>query len=344
MLDKNTLFISVCVTTYNRPHLISDCIQSILDQSYENFELIITDNSENNDTKKIVDDFADSRIRYFKHEKNVGLAKNMIKAVSMASGDFFTWLGDDDRMLPGSLEKRIHLLNKYPDLNIVGCGYSMTSSKGVLKSYCSSIDGDKVPSNILIPYSKNYQSISVPYVSLLLRRSIYQDVIKYSYNFYYESFFMYIAGSKENEIGYVSETLYHLISQDHYRTFYIGNTLVKDVRDYPQLFRNLFIEQYLMAIRFYPEVTDILNTVEIQIGLVEKIISTFKKRNIFLTWNDINYFSVNLSHIGFFNTFLKAYSHNKFIFFKNIKNIFKAIFFKLIKIFSLNKKSVRKLS
>ena len=57
MLDKKPLFISVCVTTYNRPHLIKDCIQSILDQSYKDFELIITDNSENDDTKILIEKY-----------------------------------------------------------------------------------------------------------------------------------------------------------------------------------------------------------------------------------------------------------------------------------------------
>lgn len=100
------------------------CIQSILDQSYTEFEVIIVNDASPNDLKSIVNTFYDDRIRYFENDSNIGAEQvvfNWNKCLSHATGDFFILMGDDDLMSPDYLQTFVGLIKKYPDLNVYHC-------------------------------------------------------------------------------------------------------------------------------------------------------------------------------------------------------------------------------
>lgn len=100
------------------------CIDSILNQTYSNFELIIVNDASPNDLKSIVNEFNDGRIRYFENETNVG-AENVVlnwnTCLDKATGDFFILMGDDDMMAPNYLEEFYQLIQNYPDLDVYHC-------------------------------------------------------------------------------------------------------------------------------------------------------------------------------------------------------------------------------
>ena len=68
-MPNNSPTVSVVLPTYNRAHLIGRAIQSVLSQTYQNFEVIIVDDGSNDCTKDVVKSFRDKRIRYIRHEK-----------------------------------------------------------------------------------------------------------------------------------------------------------------------------------------------------------------------------------------------------------------------------------
>jgi glycosyltransferase involved in cell wall biosynthesis len=84
--------VSVLICVRNVEKYIADCIASILDQTYRDFELIIVDDSSDDNTKKIIEKFKDERIRYFRNEKWLGISKSRNLCVKYAKGDnlFFT--------------------------------------------------------------------------------------------------------------------------------------------------------------------------------------------------------------------------------------------------------------
>lgn len=91
--------ITVCVTTYNRKELLPLTIDSILKQTYTNFELIIVDDFSNDGTKELVEKKLlklDQRIRYIRHSENQGLAAARNTAIFNAKGKYFTFVDDDD--------------------------------------------------------------------------------------------------------------------------------------------------------------------------------------------------------------------------------------------------------
>jgi glycosyltransferase involved in cell wall biosynthesis len=108
--------VSIGLPVFNgEPHL-TEAIQSILNQTYRNFELIIYDNDSSDRTAEICGDFAarDARIRYFRNETNLGAARNFNLTVERASGEYFKWAAADDRIEPEFLAMSVKALQRDP--------------------------------------------------------------------------------------------------------------------------------------------------------------------------------------------------------------------------------------
>lgn len=103
---------------------LKECIDSILNQTFLDYELIIVNDASPEDIDSIVNSYSDSRIRYFKNAKNFG-AENMVdnwnKCLSFALGKYFILMGDDDMMCPDYLEEFNRLINKHPKLSVYHC-------------------------------------------------------------------------------------------------------------------------------------------------------------------------------------------------------------------------------
>ena len=103
--------VSVIIPTYNRAHLLSRAIKSVLNQTFQDFEIIIVDDASTDDTDKLVVSFHDSRVRYIQHEKNHGGGAVRNSAIKQAQGDYIAFLDSDDEWLPEKLEKQMKLFN-----------------------------------------------------------------------------------------------------------------------------------------------------------------------------------------------------------------------------------------
>jgi len=96
--------VSVILTSYNRVNLLKRAIDSVLKQTYSNFELIIIDDCSEPPTQKVLDEYLnDTRITIFRMKKNVGANVCRNKGLSLATGKFYTGLDDDDFFLPKRL-------------------------------------------------------------------------------------------------------------------------------------------------------------------------------------------------------------------------------------------------
>lgn len=111
---------SITIPAYKQKYLY-EAIESCLAQTYKDFELIIVDDASPEDLKSVVDRFQDSRIRYYRNEKNCGalhVVDNWNICLGYTKGDYVICMGDDDRLLPNCLEEYSKLIDKYPDLDI----------------------------------------------------------------------------------------------------------------------------------------------------------------------------------------------------------------------------------
>jgi GT2 family glycosyltransferase len=102
--------VSVCVPVYNGAQYIRDCINSILSQSFSDFELIFINDASTDNSKEIIYSFSDPRIKYFENERNLGLIGNWNKCLELSNGYYVCIFHQDDVMSPDNLEKKVALL------------------------------------------------------------------------------------------------------------------------------------------------------------------------------------------------------------------------------------------
>ncbi len=113
--------ITIGITTYNRPEFLIEAVNSVLQQSYKNFELIISnDFIETEITFENLGVEVDPRIKIFNQAKNLGEIKNMNFLLDTASSEWFVWLADDDLMHPDFLKYACEVIIKNKEKNIVG--------------------------------------------------------------------------------------------------------------------------------------------------------------------------------------------------------------------------------
>lgn len=117
----NDPLVSILIPTYNRASLISDAIESAIKQTYNNIEIIISDNNSEDNTEEICKQYVgkDNRIKYYKQNQNIGLINNTNFLIEKVKGDFIVWLCDDDWLDKDYVEKCIKFLVKNPDYSFV---------------------------------------------------------------------------------------------------------------------------------------------------------------------------------------------------------------------------------
>lgn len=130
MSDFRTPKVSICIPVYNGSDYIADAIDSILAQTYRNFNLIICDNCSTDDTANIVLSFKDDRIKYVRNPKNLGLVGNANRCLELSNGEYICIFHHDDVMLSDNLESKVHILDKHPEVGFVHSNIMLIDSNG----------------------------------------------------------------------------------------------------------------------------------------------------------------------------------------------------------------------
>ena len=133
MIDN---LVSIIMPSWNTGEFITESIQSVLNQTYTNWELIIIDDCSSDDTDQIVESINDERIKYLKNEKNCGAALTRNRGLREARGEWIAFLDSDDLWMPEKLEHQIDFMKKN--------GYSLSFTE------YEKIDEDSKPLNIYV--------------------------------------------------------------------------------------------------------------------------------------------------------------------------------------------------
>jgi glycosyltransferase involved in cell wall biosynthesis len=105
---------------YNGERYLKEAIDSILNQTFGDFEFIILNDGSTDNTKKIITSYDDSRIVYIENEKNLGIVKTLNKGIDNTKGKYIARMDADDISLPERFEKQIALMERYEDIDICG--------------------------------------------------------------------------------------------------------------------------------------------------------------------------------------------------------------------------------
>lgn len=166
--------VSIILPTYNRAYILKNAINSILNQTYTNFELIIVDDGSTDNTCELVNSFNDSRIVYYYTKINQGASAARNYGIEKASCDFIAFEDSDDTWRPQKLEKQMKAFEKSDDIGFVY--HKICYDMG--KNSCAILPPDSIPlsqksGNI---YHQLLYDNLVDCPSLIVRRQCLQDI------------------------------------------------------------------------------------------------------------------------------------------------------------------------
>jgi len=122
-MGNNIPRISIGLAVYNGERYLAQAIDSILAQTYQDFELILSDNASTDATEAICLEYAarDTRIHYYRNSKNIGGANNENQTFRLARGEYFRWAAYDDVLAPEFLSRAVEILDQKPEIVICDC-------------------------------------------------------------------------------------------------------------------------------------------------------------------------------------------------------------------------------
>lgn len=117
--------VSVLMPCYNNAPYVAEAIESMLNQTFTDFELIVLDDCSSDNSAEVIKRFTDKRIVYHCNEQNAGLANNLNIGLQMARGEYIARMDGDDVSLPERLQTQIDFLENHPDIDLCSCGMEM---------------------------------------------------------------------------------------------------------------------------------------------------------------------------------------------------------------------------
>lgn len=122
--------VSVCIPAYRAERHIGETIRSVLASTFEDFEVVVTDDASPDDTVEVVNGFSDARVRLERNPANLGIAGNWDRSVSLARGRYVKVLCDDDLIYPDCLSRQVAGLDDHPEVALVSGQRDIISEDG----------------------------------------------------------------------------------------------------------------------------------------------------------------------------------------------------------------------
>lgn len=191
--------VSIVLPVYNGEETIDAAIKSILEQTYECFELIAVNDCSTDDSKKIIENYAaqDSRVRLIDNPRNMKLPRSLNIGFDNACGDYYTWTSDDNILLPGMLDRLVKELDQNTETGMVYSNYTNIDENGEKINYVELGQADEL-------------AVSNPIgACFLYRKEIAERVGSYDENlFLAEDYDYWIRIYKETKISHIDDNLY----------------------------------------------------------------------------------------------------------------------------------------
>jgi len=224
------------MATYSRARILSRSIDSVLNQSYRNFELIIVDDGSTDNTEEVCRSYKDGRIIYHRLSRNEGALAARNKGIDLAQGDYLTFMDDDDELLPEALETAAHTLSE-------------VSSEGIRFVW---FDGIYVDSNLRSGFGIDkegyidYDDVLCEKVGgnfwLVMRRDLLEQDDRFDERLWGDEVILWLKLLRKSKATYVPKTLYKYHVERGVRVFSSRSRL----RNLPRtaLTHKVFLERY----------------------------------------------------------------------------------------------------
>lgn len=197
-MDKK---VSIVLPVYNGERYLKESIESILNQTYSNWELIIVNDCSTDSTSEIINSYAkkDNRIKIINNDTNLKLPKSLNVGFDSATGEYYSWTSDDNMYKENAIEYMVNFLNENPNADLISCNFNYIGEKN---DFVSALEIEKrTPKNLLY--------INDIGACFMYRASIANKVGEYDANmFLAEDYDYWMRIASTGNIAYSSEILY----------------------------------------------------------------------------------------------------------------------------------------
>lgn len=125
---------TIGIPTYNRAEFLKESLQAALSQSYENIQVVVSDNASTDHTEEVVRSFKDPRIKYSRNDENIGPFPNFARAVDLADGHFFSWLQDDDLIFADFAKRAVKVMTQFESNTYLGTSLYSSTVRAVVNA------------------------------------------------------------------------------------------------------------------------------------------------------------------------------------------------------------------
>jgi glycosyltransferase involved in cell wall biosynthesis len=205
----NNPLVSVIMPVYNGGSILRNAIESIVNQTYKEWEFIIIDDGSTDNTEEIIKEYKDNRIRYVKQSK-CGVTLSLNKGIGISKGEFIARQDADDISLPTRLEKQINFLKENKDISLLGTFTNLIDKNGRL------IETKTFPTN-----NEELQKeikVSNPFIhgSIVMKKESLKEVGLYREQFFMcQSYDLWLRISEKCNIAIYPEALYNFRIWEH---------------------------------------------------------------------------------------------------------------------------------
>jgi len=183
MSDSKPL-VSIVLPVYNRKEFLPQAIDSVLNQTYSNWELLIADDASTEDTQSFLKQYAEiPQVKIFFNTVNVGLFSNLNKTIRMTKGQYVIILCSDDFLMPSCLETIVALQLQYQEASLILSSFNLVDEKGEQKLSRSNFDYDQFSKNTslwfpkqLVPILLQYGSINGNITGMWFSREVFEEI------------------------------------------------------------------------------------------------------------------------------------------------------------------------
>lgn len=167
--------ITVLMTTFNGNKFLKECMDSVLNQSFEDFEFLIVDDCSADGSKDLIKSYKDGRIRLIENKENLGQVKSLNIGLEYARGEYVARMDQDDIMIKNRLKRQLDFLDRRKDISVVGTWGELIDENGrVFEKYICPVRNAEMIGNILCGWN------SLMHMSVIFKKDAVINAGKYN--------------------------------------------------------------------------------------------------------------------------------------------------------------------
>jgi glycosyltransferase involved in cell wall biosynthesis len=211
----NSPLVTIICLCYDHETFVIETLNSVINQSYNNIELIIVDDFSTDNSRQVIKNWLINfpEIKFITNEKNLGNTKSFNKALNLAKGDYIIDLAADDVLLPNCVYFQLEKFEKsnFSNLGVVYGNAELITENGSFDSYYFAVDNTKkviekrVIGNIYINVLSGGNSLCS--VSAMIKKEVLEDLNGFDENLYYEDLDFWIRASRKYNFDFVDAVL-----------------------------------------------------------------------------------------------------------------------------------------